>query len=63
MVEMGMITPPFGMNLFILRGVIPGAKWDEVIRGVIPFIVADLVTLTVYIAFPQLALFLPNMMP
>ena len=63
MVEMGMITPPFGMNLFILRGVIPDAKWHEVIRGVAPFVLADLITLTLYLAFPQLALFLPNMMP
>jgi TRAP-type C4-dicarboxylate transport system permease large subunit len=63
LVEMGMITPPFGMNLFILRGVIPDAKWNEVIEGVVPFIAADLVTLTLFIVFPHLALFLPNMMP
>ncbi|MBW1802389.1 MAG: TRAP transporter large permease [Deltaproteobacteria bacterium] len=61
-VEIGMITPPFGINLFILRGIIPEAKAAEVIRGVVPFIIADLFTLIIYMAFPQVALFLPNMM-
>jgi tripartite ATP-independent transporter DctM subunit len=61
-VEIGMISPPFGMNLFILRGTIPDATSAEVIRGVIPFLVADLFTLIIYLAFPQLALFLPSMM-
>ena len=61
-VEVGMITPPFGINLFILRGVIPEAKSAEVIRGVIPFIITDIFTLAIYIAFPQVALFLPSMM-
>ena len=40
-VEIGMISPPFGINLFILRGTIPDATTAEVIRGVIPFLVAD----------------------
>jgi tripartite ATP-independent transporter DctM subunit len=61
-VEIGMITPPFGINLFILRGIIPEAKVAEVIRGVIPFIIADLFTLIILMVFPQVALFLPNMM-
>ena len=61
-VEIGMISPPFGINLFILRGTIPDATTAEVIRGVVPFLVADVFTLIVYLAFPQLALFLPNMM-
>ena len=61
-VEIGMISPPFGINLFILRGIIPDATSAEVIRGVVPFLVADLFTLVIYMAFPQLALFLPNMM-
>jgi len=61
-VEIGMITPPFGINLFILRGIIPEAKAAEVIRGVVPFIITDLFTLIIYMAFPQVALFLPNMM-
>jgi C4-dicarboxylate transporter DctM subunit len=61
-VEVGMITPPFGMNLFIVRGIISDSTSKEVIKGVTPFIIADMVTLAIYIAFPQLALFLPNMM-
>ncbi len=61
-VEIGMISPPFGINLFILRGIIPDATSAEVIRGVVPFLVADVFTLIIYMAFPQVALFLPNMM-
>lgn len=61
-VEIGMITPPFGINLFILRGVIPEAKTAEVIRGVVPFIITDMFTLAIYILFPQVALLLPSMM-
>lgn len=62
LVEMAMITPPFGLNLFVIKGSIDGVTIGEIIRGITPFIVADVVTLAIYIAFPQVALFLPNQM-
>lgn len=60
--EIALLTPPYGLNLFIIKGVIPEAKLGEVIAGVFPFILVDVVTLAIYIAFPQVVLFLPNMM-
>lgn len=60
--EVSLITPPFGLNLFVLKGVVEGAEWRDIIRGIMPFIVVDIVVLAVYIAFPQISLFLPQRM-
>lgn len=61
LLEIGMITPPVGLNCFIvgssLRGIVP---LTTVFRGVIPFILMDLVTLGLLIAFPAIALWLPS---
>ncbi len=59
--EVGLITPPIGMNLFVLQGVVPGLGSATVMRGVVPFLVADLVRLALLIAFPALALWLPGL--
>jgi C4-dicarboxylate transporter DctM subunit len=61
-VEIALVTPPFGLNLFVMRGVIPGTALGEIFRGVGWFIVPLIVTLAIYIAFPQVALWLPSMM-
>jgi len=61
-VEIGMITPPFGMNLFILKSIDPDSKLSDVLYGVVPFIMADIVKLILLIAFPVLSLWLPNSM-
>jgi C4-dicarboxylate transporter DctM subunit len=60
-IEIGLITPPMAMNLFLMKGIfhVPIA---EVIRGVIPFLIVLLVFLGILIAFPQLSLWLPGMM-
>lgn len=60
--EVALITPPFGLNLFVLKATLPDANLNEVIWGIFPFFLADLVTLAIYIAFPQLALWLPSLM-
>jgi TRAP-type C4-dicarboxylate transport system permease large subunit len=60
--ELALITPPFGLNLFILRGMIPGITMREVIQGAFPFMLMDLVILGIYVAFPQLATWLPSLM-
>lgn len=59
--EMGMITPPVGMNVFFLSGVsrVPLAV---IFRGVVPFVIAMLVMIVILTIFPQIALFLPSMM-
>jgi tripartite ATP-independent transporter DctM subunit len=61
-VEIGLISPPVGMNLFVLKTLIPQVSTGTVFRGVMPFIVADCVRLAILIAFPVISLWLPGMM-
>lgn len=61
MFEVALVTPPFGLNLFIIRGM-TGVPMGEIIRGVSWFVAMDMVTLASYVAFPQLATWLPSMM-
>ena len=61
-VEIGLITPPIGMNLFVILGTAPGLKLPTVIRGVVPFLIADILRLAVLIVFPSLVLWLPERM-
>jgi tripartite ATP-independent transporter DctM subunit len=60
-IEVGLITPPFGLNLFVLKGVSPPdtTLWD-IYRGVMPFIVLNLTVLGIVMAFPRLATWLPG---
>ena len=59
-VELGLITPPVGMNLFVLKATIPDIPMATLWRGVLPFVVADMVRIGLLIAFPILALWLPQ---
>jgi C4-dicarboxylate transporter, DctM subunit len=61
-IEIGVISPPYGVNLFIMKGMLKDTTMTEIFRSVIWFIVPLVVTMAVYIAFPQVALWLPNMM-
>ena len=61
-VETGMITPPFGMNLFVLKALQKDVKLATVMRGVVPFILADLVKIALLVAVPALSLWLPSTM-
>jgi C4-dicarboxylate transporter DctM subunit len=60
--EIAGISPPFGLCLFLVKGVVKDVTLNEVIRGIIPFFLVDLIVLVLYIAFPQIALFLPQRM-
>ncbi|NKB28594.1 MAG: TRAP transporter large permease subunit [Rhodobacteraceae bacterium] len=60
--EMGLISPPVGINVFIVKSVAPNVSLADIFRGVMPFWLAMLLTLLVLIAFPQIALILPNTM-
>ena len=60
--EMGLISPPVGLNVFIVKSVAPSVALADIFRGVVPFWIAMLVTLGILIAFPQISLFLPNTM-
>ncbi|MCR9220869.1 MAG: TRAP transporter large permease [Alphaproteobacteria bacterium] len=57
--ELGLITPPVGMNLFVIMGVARDVSLGTVSRGVVPFLLADVVRLALLIAFPAIALWLP----
>jgi tripartite ATP-independent transporter DctM subunit len=59
-VEIGMISPPVGMNVFVLRSVLPDVPTAQIWKGVMPFLMADLLRLAVLIAFPVIALWLPK---
>jgi len=56
--EISLITPPVGLNVFVLRGVLPEVPTREVFRGVFPFICADVVRLAILVAFPAITLWL-----
>ena len=60
--EMGLISPPVGINVFIVKSVAPTVPLGQIFRGVIPFWLAMMAALAILIAFPQISLFLPNTM-
>ncbi|MBM3512764.1 MAG: TRAP transporter large permease [Alphaproteobacteria bacterium] len=62
MIEIGLITPPVGLNCFVVSGVRPDIPVETVFRGAVPFVIADLVTVGVMIAFPDIVLWLPGQM-
>lgn len=61
MTEIGALTPPMGIDCFMLSGV-SGIPLGTIFRGVVPFVIADVLHVALLIAVPQLSLFLPNMM-
>ncbi|WP_135468724.1 TRAP transporter large permease [Crenalkalicoccus roseus] len=62
MVEIGLITPPIGLNCFVVAGVRPDIPLQEIFKGVWPFVVADIATVALFIAFPGIITFLPRLM-
>jgi C4-dicarboxylate transporter, DctM subunit len=61
-VEMALITPPFGFHLFIIKGIAPKVPMSDIIKGCLVFAIADVFVLGLVMAFPGLALWLPNLM-
>jgi TRAP-type C4-dicarboxylate transport system permease large subunit len=61
-VEMGMITPPVGLNLFILKGAVPGIDMKDIVGGSLPFLLLLLLGLVIIMVFPSLATWLPGRM-
>lgn len=58
--EISLITPPVGMNVFVLRGVLPDVSTGTIFRGIVPFIAADFVRVALVLLFPALTLWLPQ---
>jgi tripartite ATP-independent transporter DctM subunit len=61
-VELGLIHPPVGMIVFVIKSVVHDVDFLTIFKGVLPFIVTDLIRLTILIAFPMIALYLPSRM-
>ena len=61
-VEIGLISPPVGMNLFVINALLPQVPTRTVFHGVLPFMVADVVRLAILVAFPAISLWLPSLM-
>jgi tripartite ATP-independent transporter DctM subunit len=61
-VELGLIHPPVGMNVFVIKSVVHDVSFMTIFKGVIPFVLTDLLRLLILIAFPMIALWLPGRM-
>jgi C4-dicarboxylate transporter, DctM subunit len=59
--EIGLITPPVGLNLFVLKGVVPQVSIKDILLGSLPFVVIMMVFTVILAIFPGIALWLPNM--
>ena len=61
-VEIGLISPPVGMNMFVVRSLLPQVSTATIFRGVTPFAIADVVRLGILVAFPSISLYLPSLL-
>jgi len=61
-VELGLIHPPVGMNVFVIKSVVQDVTFSSIFKGVLPFIATDILRLVILIAFPAIALWLPSRM-
>ena len=60
--EMGLISPPVGLNVFVVKGVAPNVPLGTIYKGILPFWTAMAVCVALLVAFPQIALILPDTM-
>jgi C4-dicarboxylate transporter, DctM subunit len=61
-VQIGLISPPVGMNLFVLNALLPEVGLGQIFRGCWPLVLVMVLMLVVLLAFPQLSLWLPSLM-
>ena len=59
-VELGLITPPIGMNVFVIKGMVPEVSLGSIYKGVIPFVIGQMILILLVFAFPDIALWLPE---
>jgi TRAP-type C4-dicarboxylate transport system permease large subunit len=60
--EIGLVTPPVGLNVYVIKGVAGDVPMDRIFRGIMPFLIADVIGLVIVILFPQLATYIPYQM-
>ena len=58
--EMGAVTPPVGINVYVIKGVAPDVPMETIFKGIVPFFIAMLVCTALLLAFPQIATILPS---
>jgi len=61
-VEFGLVSPPVGMNLFVIKGVMQNTPLQTIWFGTIPFLLTDVIRVALIIAFPAICLYLPSLM-
>jgi TRAP-type mannitol/chloroaromatic compound transport system permease large subunit len=60
-IELGQLTPPFGMLLFVMKGVAPpDVKMEEIIWAAVPYMIFDILVMAMIIIWPNIALWLPS---
>ncbi len=59
--EIGLITPPVGLNLYVINGIAPDISLGQILRGSLPYVLCMILGIVVLTIFPQIALFLPNL--
>ena len=62
MVQIGLISPPVGMNMFVVKSMLPRISTATIFRGVTPFVFAEVVLLGILVFFPAISLVLPRML-
>ena len=60
--EIGLVTPPVGLNLYIVKGIAPDVPMSKVLQGVVPFVLIDILVIIFICIWPELAIWLPNQM-
>jgi TRAP-type C4-dicarboxylate transport system permease large subunit len=60
--EIGLVTPPVGLNLYIVKTIAPDIPMSRILLGVIPFIIIEILVIILVTIWPELALWLPNKM-
>jgi C4-dicarboxylate transporter DctM subunit len=59
--EMGVITPPVGVNVYVIKGIAPEIPLESIFKGIFPFLIAIIINIIIMVVFPGIALFLPNL--
>ena len=60
MMEMGQITPPVGMNVFVIAGIAETVSLGTIFKGIVPFLLVEILIIIILVLFPQIALWLPS---
>jgi len=62
MIEVALVSPPFGLNVYVVQAAAPHVRLEEIFLGILPFLFVDLVVVALIVIFPSIVLWLPNMM-